>query len=192
MYSPRASPAVGAMFGTPDSARRVPNRGGACKFMLSDEQRALQDDQIQLPPSLLSSEMSCEPHQRRNEPTVDRVWEALHKPPAGAPSSGSGAPPPRYGNVLASPRRISNLGETQRHASEWNVPKAFNLETPYPIATKDSRFVEAEADKAALAAVAYTAGYAVAAPTAGMTTGKQSTKNTLPSMRPQMMNNGQA
>ena len=114
-------------------------------------------------------------------------WCALHVPPAGAPSGGAKGPMPRQGNVLSSPRRVSVVGQTCHHASEWKQPATFTLETPYPMATHDSRFADAAEDKAALAAVAFTAGMKVAGPAAGMSSNKHSTLQDLPSLRQGMM-----
>ena len=153
------------------------------------EQDALQKfalpPSVVVPPDQLSKEFNTK---QRDEPTVESVWEAVNKPPAGAPSSGArNAPPPRQGNVLSSPRRVSNVGETCHHASPWRQPATFTLETPYPIATSDSRFADFAEDKAALAAVAFTAGRSVAAPPAGMSSNKGSTLQDLPSLRKGMM-----
>ena len=197
MYSPRATPAVGAMFGTPESARRIPGASADAKFMQREEARALNhgagDAMVTavfvLPPSL--SELSNEYNKRqRDEPTETEVKAALQKMPPTAPRLGV-APlgqqqPIRQGNVLNSPRLTAALGEVPRNAA-WPQGKApFVLETPYPMATTDSRFADAEADKAALAAVAFSAGYQTAAPVAGMTTMCKSTHVALPSMRKQM------
>ena len=141
-----------------DSARKVPGMGAPS--LHKGEQDALQKfalpPSVVVPPDQLSKEFNTK---QRDEPTVESVWEAVNKPPAGAPSSGArNAPPPRQGNVLSSPRRVSNVGETCHNASPWRQPATFTLETPYPIATSDSRFADFAEDKAALAAVAFTAG----------------------------------
>ena len=195
MYSPRATPAVGAMFGTPESARRIPGASADSQFMQREEARALQRDaaSFTLPPSL--AELSNEFNKRqRNEPTAWEVNAALQEAPKTAPKLHIETPlsqqqkqPVRQGNVLNSPRLTAALGEVPRNASwpQASTPR-FVLETPYPMATSESRFADAEADKAALAAVAYTAGYRTAAPVAGMTTACKSMHVALPSMRKQM------
>jgi hypothetical protein len=194
MYSPRRSPAVGAMFGTPDSHRRS-DKGQPAHLLHKEEAAAL--GHFALPASILSSPQQREQRlshefnaKQRDEPSVSSVHEAMEIAPNQAPIGGRGGPP-RMGVVLQSPRRISVLGETQRHASQWRQEPTFTLKTPYPVATEESRFADAEADKAALAAVAHTAGRSPAAPPAGMTTNRQATMDHLPSMRRQMMNPGQ-
>ena len=89
--------------------------------------------------------------------------------------------------MLSSPRRNSFVGQTCHHATEWKQQATFNLETPYPIATSDSRFADFVEDKAALAAVAFTAGRTIAAPAAGMSSNRGSTLQDLPSLRKGMM-----
>lgn len=115
---------------------------------------------------------SFESHKRRDEPDAQAVVDALVAPPPTAPPDGDGYAP-RQGVVLASPRRWDALGQTARHAGPWTTaPQTFVLDTPYPMNTYESRFADADEDKAALAAVAYSAGRATAAgPVAGMTTG---------------------
>jgi len=104
-----------------------------------------------------------------------------------APRRARGRRETSQGNVLSSPRRTSILGETLRHASQWQT-SSYELETPYAMETRDSRFLEAEADKAALAAVASTAGLAVASgPSAGLSTNRRNTHFDLPSMRREML-----
>ena len=83
---------------------------------------------------------------------------------------------------------VVSLGETAHHASAWvNAPKEFHLETPYPELTADSRFADAAADKAALAAVAFTAGLGTAEPVAGLSTNRKNTMGDLPAMRQGML-----
>ena len=82
-----------------------------------------------------------------------------------------------------SPRRAMPLGQTNRHATPWVVQAPFHLDCPYGIATTDSRFADAQADKAALAAVAHTAGTAPAAPAAGMSSARSRASKELPSLR---------
>lgn len=183
-FSPRASPAVGAFFGTPESARRVPG-GVRSKWDQRIEAEALQQAAFQLPASILSIEPPLSHEFNRPQRDVrssKEVMEALHVPPPTAPSGAHPHQPPRQGVVLASPRRQAALGQTARDASAWST-KSFELDTPYPIATTDSRFADAEADKAALATVAATAGFHTAAPVAGLSTGRQNTHGALPSMR---------
>lgn len=202
--SPRASPAVGAMFGTPESCRKV--SGLVVKSLHRDEQAAFAN--MQLPQPFLpgytcssrttsttsssarpSSEVTnCEYNRKqRDEPTVEAVWAAVYNPPPQSPRLVS-QPPPRQGNILKSPRRADALGQTMHHASPWQNDGQFTLQTPYPMATDESRFADAIADKAALAAVAFSAGMGTAAPPAGMSTNRRNTRDDLPSMRGAMMN----
>lgn len=216
MYSPRAHAAVGAMFGTPDSARYKPGDATRSNFLHNEEVKAL--NTFQLPAPVLTGQPSFEFNKKqRDEPTEDQVWQALHQvnaaatfffcggrvhassdgrrsplarcqPPAKAPSQAVEPAPERFGNVLQSPRRVSVVGQTCHHASEWRQAKqTFELSTPYPMATNESRFADAAADRAALAAVAYTAGQRTVAPAAGTSSNRQNTFGALPSMRAQMM-----
>ncbi len=130
----------------------------------------------------LPTPYSCEFHRKqRDEPSVTDVHAALE-----GGGTGRDAMPARRGNVLASPRRTTELGRSATHASPWRSQK-FELSTPYPIATPDSPFTDAAADAAALEAVARSAGLVTAAPAAGMTTNKHNTLGHLPSMRKSMM-----
>lgn len=205
---------MGALFGSPESCRRVPGNLGtraALSSLLSGEQEALREQEAlqeqyasnaALPPSpllqkpppqllRLPSDIVSSPSPRvrkvRDEPSAQDVLNALHQPPVQAPTPRHSSDVPRQGNVLSSPRRTSILGETLRHASQWQT-SSYELETPYAMETRDSRFLEAEADKAALAAVASTAGLAVASgPSAGLSTNRRNTHFDLPSMRREML-----
>ena len=189
--TPPRTAAVGAFFGTPDSARKVPGMSG--QALHRDEMAAL--NRFALPAAVLPlTPTNCSFHKKqRDEPDVQAVWSAVHRPPAGAPSARQSAADlaamPK-GNVLKSPRRTAALGETLHHATPWEQPTNFTLSTPYAMATNESRFADAQADKAALAAVAFTAGLATAGPNAGISTNKMNTLQELPSMRKPMMNNG--
>ena len=135
-----------------------------------DEMAALQS--FALPPAVLPfAPTNCAYNKKqRDEPDVQAVWSAVNRPPAGAPSArqtANLAAMPK-GNGLKSPRRTAALGETLHHATPWEQPSTFTLSTPYAIATNESRFADAQADKAALAAVAFTAGLATAGPNAGL------------------------
>lgn len=101
--------------------------------------------------------------------------------PAGARKGGRTSPV-RQGVVLASPRRTSELGRPAVSSSEWGAP-SFTLDTPYPIATADSRFADYDEDAASLAAVAHSAGSRPAVPTAGLSTDRKNTHGDLPSLR---------
>jgi len=183
--SPRQSPAVGAMFGTPESCRKV--SGVIVKSLHKDEQAAFAD--FCLPnPVVQNLALHVFPsnfdhnQKQRDEPSVEDVWSAVSIPRTADSAL------PRQGNVLNSPRRAGALGQTLHHATPWQQTSTFTLSTPYAIATNDSRFHEAKEDKAALAAVAFSAGMGTAAPAAGMTTSKGNTLHALPSMRNSMLN----
>ena len=84
MFSPRASPAVGALFGTPDSSRRMVT--GEIKSLHADEVKALKEFQLPAGLPVKPEELSHEYNvKQRDEPSVDSVWEAMNKAPASAP-----------------------------------------------------------------------------------------------------------
>ena len=82
MYSPRASPAVGAIFGTPESARKLPGHNIAVPSLHKGEQAAL--GQFTLPPSIVAppESLSNEFRQKQRDelaetPVIKSIFETF-------------------------------------------------------------------------------------------------------------------
>lgn len=131
-----------------------------------------------------------------DEPSVDDVYMAMGSPPPCAPmlkwaaAAGAGAQHQlaqwqvRHGSShLRSPRRNTPLGHANHHDRPWRAAhENFVLDTPYGHTTTDSRWADAEAHYASLAAVAHTAGRAAAGPAAGVTSAQARGHRELPSI----------
>jgi hypothetical protein len=147
------------------------------------------------PAGLPSSSLAPKSKSRssHDEPSADDVLNAMVASPRCAPTStASPMTPECKANYLlvrqaSSPRRATPLGQTNHHATPWHTT-SFELDCPYGQTTTDSRFADVEADKAALWAVAHTAGRPTAAPVAGMSSAKHRAIKELPSLRREVTN----
>jgi hypothetical protein len=140
---------------------------------------------------LPSLSLSARRDRINDQPSVDDVRDAMLASPWVAPASPR-APyqaqqRPQMLRQLSSPRRATPLGQTNHHASPWPT-QSFQLDCPYGMTTADSRFADAEADRAALEAVALTAGQPTAAPVAGMSSALFRASKELPSLRREVSN----